>query len=280
MSQEPNNENGKSSIEASYAHSGSAAAPAFFSARTAEKQAGFLLPHLSSGMSVIDCGCGPGSITAGLANIVAPGEVIGIDIDPKQIELAGDLNNKQGLRNVRFETQSIYDLPFADNSFDAAFSNAVLSHLQTPLAAVKEIYRIVKPGGVVGIRLLDAGGDLLSPSDPLLAKFLELYYQLVDHHGGDTLIARHQRKLMRQAGFSRIQVSATCEYYSTLEATRHWGQTIAAVLQEEEFANQIIEATDANRELLVDVSKAWQNWSENPDAFFSQVWCQAIGWVD
>ena len=56
--------------------------------RTVERAADFFLPHLKSGMSLLDCGCGPGSITVGLAEVVAPGEVVGIDIETSQVETA------------------------------------------------------------------------------------------------------------------------------------------------------------------------------------------------
>ena len=52
--------------------------------RIAAKEAGFLLPHLSPGMRLLDCGCGPGSITVGLAEVVTPGQVVGVDIEPNQ----------------------------------------------------------------------------------------------------------------------------------------------------------------------------------------------------
>ena len=56
--------------------------------RTAANEAGFLLPHLSAGMRLLDCGCGPGSITAGLAEAVAPGQAVGVDIEPNQYRSA------------------------------------------------------------------------------------------------------------------------------------------------------------------------------------------------
>jgi ubiquinone/menaquinone biosynthesis C-methylase UbiE len=48
--------------------------------RTVETNASFVPPHLRPGLSVLDCGCGPGSITVGLAGRVAPGQVVGIDV--------------------------------------------------------------------------------------------------------------------------------------------------------------------------------------------------------
>ena len=78
---------GSSTLEERYSH-GYGAAAEFMSQRTAYTHAAFFLPHLSSGMSLLDCGCGPGTTTVSLAEILAPGEVVGIDIGESQIELA------------------------------------------------------------------------------------------------------------------------------------------------------------------------------------------------
>jgi ubiquinone/menaquinone biosynthesis C-methylase UbiE len=59
-----------------------------FAARTAERDAAFFIPHLTRGMTLLDCGSGPGTITVGLAKVVAPGEVVGIDNDETQVNMA------------------------------------------------------------------------------------------------------------------------------------------------------------------------------------------------
>jgi len=76
--------------------------------RTASQAAVFLLPHLRTGMHVLDAGCGPGSITLGLAAAVAPRGVVGIDVQPSQVEQARALAAQRGVTNVRFEVINIY----------------------------------------------------------------------------------------------------------------------------------------------------------------------------
>jgi ubiquinone/menaquinone biosynthesis C-methylase UbiE len=125
---------------------------ALHATRTAASMAEFFLAHLRPGMRVLDCGCGPGSITVGLAEHVAPGEVIGIDIDPTHIALAQTRAADAGLSNVRFETADMYTLPFANAAFDAVFCHAVLAHLRHPSQALSEIRRVLQPEGVVGTR--------------------------------------------------------------------------------------------------------------------------------
>lgn len=95
----------------------------FHASRTAEINAAFFLPYLKPGMSLLDCGCGPGSITVGLAERVAPGQVIGVDVGESSIEAAQRLAVERGVSNVRFQVASVYELPFPEGTFDAVFTH-------------------------------------------------------------------------------------------------------------------------------------------------------------
>lgn len=79
--------------------------------RTATDFAGFFLPYLQPGMRLLDCGCGPGTITIGLAAAVAPGEVVGIDLEAAQINLAQTQAAQANVTNARFEVANVYELP-------------------------------------------------------------------------------------------------------------------------------------------------------------------------
>ena len=98
--------------------------------RRAAQWTPFLLPHLRPGMSLLDCGCGAGSITLDLAEFVAPGSVGGLDLDVGQLDAARWEAARRGLTNVTFEHGNVYNLPFADGAFDAALAHTLLFHLR------------------------------------------------------------------------------------------------------------------------------------------------------
>src|SRR5262249_27619403 len=130
--------------------------------RTAAKHAAFFTPFLHPGMRLLDCGCGPGTITLDLATLIAPGQVVGVDLEPAQLRSAQDRARQQKL-NVSFGVASIYALPFADGYFDAVFAHALFEHLREPVRALREMKRVLRPSSLVGIRSPDWAGWLVHP---------------------------------------------------------------------------------------------------------------------
>src|SRR5262249_56135175 len=110
--------------------------------------AGFLLPHLRPDMRLLDVGCGPGSITRGLAEHLTAGNVVGLDLSRETLEGARRDAVARGLKNLRYEEGSVYELQFPDGSFDVAYAHQVLQHLRGRGLALRELLRVVKPGGV------------------------------------------------------------------------------------------------------------------------------------
>src|SRR5262245_31619193 len=114
--------------------------------RTASHAAAFFLAYLLRGMPLLGRGCGPAFLTLGLAEVVAPGDVVGIDLQPAQVEQARALAGTRGVTNVGFEVADLYTLPFPDGAFDAVFAHTVVIGLREPVRALAELRRVLRPG--------------------------------------------------------------------------------------------------------------------------------------
>ena len=116
---------------------------------------------------LLDVGCGTGAASRAAAAVAA--SVVGIDLSPEMIHQAVDL--AEGIENVRFEVADAEGLPFGDREFTAVLCSNSFHHYPDPLQAVREMARVLAPGGhlVIG----DACADLASArfADRLLRRF-------------------------------------------------------------------------------------------------------------
>jgi len=255
---------------------------AVFARRTGEVAA-FLAPHLRAGMRLLDCGCGPGSITVDLARAVAPGEAIGIDLREDALAQGRALARERGIANVTFETASVYQLPYPDGSFQAAFACAVLQHLATPVAALREMRRVLQPGGVIGI--VDGSSTITfrHPTNPLLDRWDQLRTLERDYNVGRPSDALRLRALLREAGFARTQASGDLVTEAgpsagSLEATRRVAQNHLIRLRGMTGELAIAQGWTTTHE-LDQIADALTTWGEAPDAFYARPAFMAIGWV-
>ncbi|MCY3569087.1 MAG: methyltransferase domain-containing protein, partial [Chloroflexi bacterium] len=129
--------------------------------RRAEVEAWFLLPQLRPGMRLLDVGCGPGTITTGLARAVAPAEVVGLDAAPDVLDHARSHAREERVHNTEFVVGDVYALDFAEAAFDVVYANQLLQHLAEPVRAIAEMRRVLKSGGLLAVR--DADYATMSP---------------------------------------------------------------------------------------------------------------------
>jgi ubiquinone/menaquinone biosynthesis C-methylase UbiE len=246
--------------------------------RTAARIASFFLPYLRAGMHVLDCGCGPGSITIGLADVVAPGEVVGIDIEPSQITLARTQAAQRGLTNIRFEVGNVMQLPFPEATFDAVFGSNILMQFQDPLLVLTEVCRVVKPGGVVGFRELTFDGNLYEPPAGARHQYYALLTRMMQHNGGEPFMGRRLGTWLCRAGFRRVTMAASYVSAGTPEEKQAVYEEQARLCEEGAWMEQAIALGWISRDGREHLRTALRAEGVDPEAFSAVASCEVVGW--
>ena len=236
--------------------------------RTAENSAGYLLPYLRPGMRLLDVGCGPGTITIDLASRVAPGPVVGIDRESGVIIEARQLLQGGNPADVEFKAGDVYSLEFGDQSFDVVHAHQVLQHLTDPVAALGEMQRVLRPGGILAVRDSDYGGFVWAPADRLLDRWLDLYHDVCRQNGADADAGRYLLGWVRAAGFDELQASSSTWTFADPRDRAWWGGLWAERVLNSSFAEQAVEYRLSSREELLSISRSWREWAEQEDGFF------------
>jgi len=185
---------------------------------------------LKSGDRVLELGCGNGTFLPRLATAVgSSGQVLGVDHSQEFIELARRRVNSAGLDRVQLEVADAYQLPFEDASFDAAHCERVLMHLADPTAALRELARVVRPGGRIVAAEPDRGGLLIDHPDPeaLEWAFARMRRRLKNGNVGLTL-----RRRMVEAGLTRVTTQPVLNHVLELETLVRFGIDLSVPAEE------------------------------------------------
>jgi ubiquinone/menaquinone biosynthesis C-methylase UbiE len=250
--------------------------------RSIASSAGFFAPHLKAGMRLLDCGCGPGSITVDFAEAVAPGEVVGIDLWEDVLERGKATAAERGVDNVSFEKGDIYELQFPDGSFDAVWTSSVMQWLNNPRGALREVFRVLRPGGVYATRDRDRRGDIFGNSNRLVKRALDLHYRQNEHlSGGDLSIGGKMRAMIMRAGFENVTTVASYENHGEPGAARFMVGMYDRALKVDrrpDSVQLIKEKGWANDDDLARMIDAWQAWGEDPRSFYSMCRVENVAW--
>jgi SAM-dependent methyltransferase len=238
--------------------------------RTAENSAAFLLPSLRAGQSLLDIGCGPGTITLDLARLVAPGPVVGLDASEDVVEQARTHAAEAGadVDNLRFEVGDLYGLRYDDASFDVIHAHQVLQHLTDPVAALVELRRVLRPGGVTAVREGDFGSFAWAPADAVLDRWMELYMAITTRNGHNALIGRDLLATAHQAGFSDVTVSSSTWTYADPESRAWWGGLWADRIRYSRIADQAVQYGLSSTDELEAIAQAFLRWADSDDGVF------------
>ena len=237
--------------------------------RTVENSAAYLLPELVAGRTVLDVGCGPGTITLDLAERVAPARVIGIDAAPAAIEAAASERLARATDNVEFRTADVYALDFDTDSFDIVHAHQVLQHLTDPVAALREMRRVCRPGGVVAARDGDYAAMTWYPAEPALDAWVAMYDTVARANRGEPNAGRFLLSWAQAAGFTDIHAGASTWCYATPGDREWWGELWADRITKSAIATQAVEIGAATAAELAEMAAAWRHWAAQPDGWFA-----------
>jgi len=239
-----------------------------YGTRTVESRIPFVLQHLRPGMDLLDVGCGPGSITLGLAEAVAPGRVVGVDYDVHHIEAARRLAAEHGVTNVTFDVGDIYALPYDDASFDAAVESSVFIHLGRHVEAAREVYRMLKPGGVLLTSDTCMDGTVTGPPMGAIREAYRFFHRWHRSRGCDLTIGKRMPSILRRAGFDHIEIGASSDWKAGPQAVAEHARLLGGLFE----PGGGIRATALERgwtdEARMDrIAAGWRAWAADPDAF-------------
>jgi SAM-dependent methyltransferase len=235
--------------------------------RTVENSAAFLLPHLEPGIDLLDVGCGPGTITVDLARRWGPRPGIG----PDSIVAAQAAADEAGVANLTVRVGDVYALDLPDDSFDVVHAHQVLQHVSDPVAALREMRRVCRPGGVVAVRDSIYRAFSWYPVEPGLARWLEIYCAVAEGNDAEPDAGSHLLAWAKAAGFAEADLTstATAWCYATPEERAWWGALWAERTEATALADQAVALGVATREDLAEAAAAWRRWAEHPDAWFA-----------
>lgn len=246
---------------------GHEAASQIMARRSLERDASFLIPFLERGMKVLDCGCGPGTITIGISKYVGDdGFVCGVDCSDVEIKRAKSLQ-KVGASHTEFVVEDLKALSFETSSFDLVLFHAALSHVADANLALAEAFRVLKPGGVLAAREPDMRGYLFHPEGGIMEQLFSVYHTRRLNASGDPWIGGKLNSMLMNSGF--VDVDAGGEYESIVGEEN---LTIEFVPFVEEFGK-----LNGFGGRFQDPKASALSWASDPGSFFARSWVRVIG---
>ncbi|HEX4906076.1 MAG TPA: methyltransferase domain-containing protein [Acidimicrobiales bacterium] len=223
--------------------------------RTAENSAGYLLPHLRPDMTLLDVGCGPGTITADLATRVASAH----GIDPSASVIA---DASSAFPDVSFAVGDLFEL---DGHWDVVHAHQVLQHLADPVAALRKLGEL---GDLVAVRDSDYTWFQWEPASSALDRWREIYLRVTARNNANADAGRHLLRWAHAAGFTDVTYTCTSWTFATPEDRAWWCGLWADRCLDSSFAQQAVEYGISTTAELSSLAAAWRAWAEDDDAVF------------
>ena len=153
---------------------------------------------------LLDVGCGPGFFAERLAREwLHEGRITGVDVDPGLLELARTRLAGSGLR-VDFVAGTAVRLPLDDDQVDVAYARFLFQHLAEPEVVLREMIRVVRPGGIVAVTDTDDGSLVVHPAPEGFGELLAASAEAQRDRGGDRHVGRRLKRMLCSAGLDGV----------------------------------------------------------------------------
>jgi SAM-dependent methyltransferase len=198
-----------------------------------------------------------------------------VDVAPQAVEGAQAEPDRPA--NLTFQVADAYALPFPDASFDVVHAHQVLHHLADPPAAIREMLRVARPGGLVALREADYGAAFWYP-DATAWRAWQQSYQLLAGGGGTEVDAgRRLPSWLDQAKVAgQVRFSGTLWTYPGFAPAAEIANSWADRLTERRFVDLATGTGVADEASLVRAATGLIEWARHPDAFFAMPHVEAI----
>ena len=222
-------------------------------------------------MSILDVGCGPGTITVDLAKLVPTGKVLGLEYAGDVLEQARSHAKEEGVKNVEFVVGDVHALEYPDATFDVVHAHQVLQHIHDPVQALREMRRVTKPSGIVAARDSDYSMFTWYPEVEGMQFWRKTYLQVARTNGGEPNAGRQIHAWAREAGFAKsdIRSSVSVWCYNTPDEVDWLSKLLAERTLKSNFAKTAEKHRLASQEDLDRIASAWKEWGTQEDAWFS-----------
>ncbi len=237
---------------------------------------GFLFSHLTPGLRLLDVGCGPGNLAVQLAEAIKPGELVGIDVEPSQIEIAQQLGKKSGNDNLTFEVADVVNLPFDDSCFDVVHCGGVLGYIPDTTAALAEIKRVLRPGGTIACRDMIVDSCFAHPDTGFMRRGWQMLADLIEADDGHPQMGKDLKLHLKQAGFSDIEMSGSFDFYNTPEEINLFYGMVKGWFLGGDPAEAALKYGAATEDLLQQIGLALEAWRIHPGALVGIAFGRAL----
>ena len=235
--------------------------------RNAQNSAAYLLPHLEPAMHLLDVGCGPGTLSIDLARHVAPGRVLGVDLDPSVVAEATRTAAGSGL-DISFVAGDFAGVDTPTVGFDVVHAHQVLQHVGDPVGALRSMARLARRGGIIAARDADYPAMSWFPREAQLDRWLDMYMAVTARNGANADGGRQLLHWAQQAGLCDIAYTTSTWTFHTRDDLAWWTSLWADRVTTSRLGHMAVEYGIATTNELEDLAQAWRAWGTQPGAVF------------